>query len=69
MEFPFWKSFENLSSIRNIHTKWLLKVKNGLFNPGQNFCPGQFQYCPGQKIFCPGRWTRHWFVYFVGFEV
>ena len=67
MKLPDWKSLENLSSIRNIHIQWLLKVKNGLFNPGQNFCPGQFQYCPGQKIFCPGRWTRHllalWFLY------
>ena len=59
MKLPDWKSLENLSSIRNIHIQWLLKVKNGLFNPGQNFCPGQFQYCPGQKIFCLGRWTRH----------
>ena len=58
MKLPDWKNLENLSSIRNIHIQWLLKVKNGLFNPGQNFCPGQFQYCPGQKIFCPGRWTR-----------
>ena len=29
-----------------------MKAKNRLFNPGQNFCPGQFEYCPGQKIFC-----------------
>ena len=49
----------NLFSTTNIHFAWLLKAKNGLFNPGQNFCPGQFEYCPGQKIFCPGRWTRH----------
>ena len=53
-----WKNPENLFSIRNIHYAWLLKAKNRLFNPGQNFCPGQFKYCPGQKIFCPGRWTR-----------
>ena len=59
IKLPDWKSLENLSSIRNIHIQWLLKVKNGLFNPGQNFCPGQFQYCPGQKMFCPSRWTRH----------
>ena len=64
MKLPDWKSLENLSSIRNIHIQWLLKVKNGLFNPGQNFCPGQFQYCPGQKIFCPGRWTRHMYSIF-----
>ena len=25
--------------------------ENGPFNPGQNLCPGQFQYCHGQKIF------------------
>ena len=54
-----WKNPENLFSIRNIHYAWLLKAKNRLFNPGQNFCPGQFKYCPGQKIFCPGRWMRH----------
>ena len=30
------------------------------FNPGQNFCSGQFQVCSGQNLFCLGRWTRHW---------
>ena len=59
MEFPHWKSFENLFLTRNIQFEWLLKAKNWFLNHGQNFCPGQFQYCPGQKTFCPGRWTRH----------
>ena len=36
-----------------------MKAKNVLFNPGQNFYLGQFQFCPGQKIFCPSRRTRH----------
>ena len=51
MKLPDWKSLENLSLIRNIHIQWLLKVKDGLFNPGQNFCPGQFQHCSGQWYF------------------
>ena len=59
MKFPDWKCLENLFSTRNVHFEWLLKAKNGVFNHGQNFCPGQFQNCPGQKTFCPGRWTRH----------
>ena len=43
----------------NIHFAWLLKAKNIVFNPGQKFCHGQFQFCLGQKMFCPSRRTRH----------
>ena len=50
---------ENRFPIRKFCFKWLLKAKNVLFNPGQNFYLGQFQFCPGQKIFCPSRRTRH----------
>ena len=50
---------ENLFSIKTVHYKWILKVKTGVFNHGQNFCQGQFQNCPGQKTFCLGRRTRH----------
>ena len=66
MEFPYWKSIENLFLTRDIQFEGLLEVKNGfsnnwkyfvradgpgimrlsakngLFNHGQNFCPGQF---------------------------
>ena len=54
-----WKQIFKALPIRKFHFNWLLKAKNGLFNPGQNFCPRQFQNCPGQKTFCPGRWMRH----------
>ena len=40
---------ENRFPIRKFCFKWLLKAKNVLFNPGQNFYLGQFQFCPGQK--------------------
>ena len=50
---------ENRFPIRKFCFKWLLKAKNVLHDPGQNFYLGQFQFCPGQKIFCPSRRTRH----------
>ena len=49
---------KNRFPIRKFCFKWLLKAKNVLFNPGQNFYLGQFQFSPGQKIFCPSRRTR-----------
>jgi len=51
VKLTHWKSLENLSSIRNIHIQWLLKEKIGLFNLGQNFCPGQFQIVLEIKYF------------------
>ena len=59
MNISCWKQIFKALSIKKSHFNWLLKAKNGLFNPGQNFCPGKLQNCPGQKIFCPGRWTGH----------
>ena len=58
MNISCWKQIFKALPIMKFHFNWLLKAKNGLCNPGQNFCPGQFQNCPGQKIFYPGRWTR-----------
>lgn len=49
---------DNRFQIRKFCFKWLLKAKSVLFNPGQGFCLGQFQFCPGQKLFCPSRRTR-----------
>ena len=47
-----WKWIFKALPIKKPYFIWVLKAKNGLFWPGQNFCPGQFW-------FCPGRWMRH----------